>query len=443
MASQSQLALALRGRMSSPPDHLNKVALMMDSIMPPSKLDSTDDLMISLLSFSMWREDKRSLLERVLGISPYQQISTLQGVFHDHHQHNHHHPPARVSENCPTAMLSVTATGLETFQSQRVLEPEQQRSRIMMMEQALVVVEKTTSTTTSARSQTSSSLAMKWLSSLDGLRRYKEQHGDCIVPRGYAANPKLASWVAEQRKQYKLFKTGNPSSITIERIRLLNEIGFAWNAQEEAWKRQIGDLLAFSKENGHCHVPLNYKKYPKLGLWVKEQRRHYTLMKQGKRSHMNEERVKVLTDIGFCWDTHEAAWMERFRELVDFKQKYGTCLVPSGYCENPKLGTWVQHQRRQYKRFKEGKSDSYITKERICALEKLGFVWNPREGRSLQVAFKKSPAATCCSPTTRTKSPVVCLRSVSSSSSSSTCSTRSSTSREQMIVPSRKKRRLS
>jgi hypothetical protein len=39
----------------------------------------------------------------------------------------------------------------------------------------------------------------KWLGTLGELKAYREAHGDCIVPRGYALNPRLASWVAEQR----------------------------------------------------------------------------------------------------------------------------------------------------------------------------------------------------------------------------------------------------
>lgn len=39
----------------------------------------------------------------------------------------------------------------------------------------------------------------KWLNTLEELKEYKEEHGDCIVPRGYSHNPRLASWVAEQR----------------------------------------------------------------------------------------------------------------------------------------------------------------------------------------------------------------------------------------------------
>jgi Helicase associated domain len=36
----------------------------------------------------------------------------------------------------------------------------------------------------------------KWLATLDELKAYKTEHGDCIVPRGYAENPRLASWVS-------------------------------------------------------------------------------------------------------------------------------------------------------------------------------------------------------------------------------------------------------
>jgi hypothetical protein len=39
----------------------------------------------------------------------------------------------------------------------------------------------------------------KWLDALEELKKYKEEKGDCIVPRGYTSKPRLASWVAEQR----------------------------------------------------------------------------------------------------------------------------------------------------------------------------------------------------------------------------------------------------
>ena len=234
------------------------------------------------------------MMEQLLGIWPrhhQEQINTLSAVVMSRPNQFPPRPP-HPSEICPA--VAPAMGGLDDPKLLDTTRKEQSSTRETMSlpsaqgillewgeggvdKQELEQQVEDQGKTNSSTSQTTS-LAIKWLSSLEELRRYKEQHGDCIVPRGYAANPKLASWVAEQRKQYKLMKTGNPSSITAERIQLLNELGFAWNAQEEAWKRQIRDLVAFAKENGHCHVPLNHKKYPKLGLWVKEQRRHYTLM---------------------------------------------------------------------------------------------------------------------------------------------------------------------
>ncbi|KAI2509139.1 hypothetical protein MHU86_5258 [Fragilaria crotonensis] len=209
-------------------------------------------------------------------------------------------------------------------------------------------------TTAHKKKRTKPKRDTKWLATYEEILQYKDEHGDCIVPRGFPPNPRLASWVAEQRKQYKLLQDGKNSSITSRRIELLDKIGFAWNAQEAAWERHITDLKAFKAENGDCLVPLNHPKYPKLGLWVKEQRRHYTLMKQAKPSHMTEERARALTPSASA----------------------GTRTKQSG--ASVSLGTWVHHQRRQYKKHKEGRS-CHITDSRVRALDDVGFVWYPRE----------------------------------------------------------------
>ena len=93
---------------------------------------------------------------------------------------------------------------------------------------------------------------------------------------------------------------------------------------------------------------------------------------------MTEARARALNAVGFCWDTHEAVWGERLRELGEYKAHFGDCIVPTNFPTNPKLGTWVHHQRRQYKKHKEGKS-CHITEGRVKALEEIGFVWYPRD----------------------------------------------------------------
>jgi Helicase associated domain len=89
---------------------------------------------------------------------------------------------------------------------------------------------------------------------------------------------------------------------------------------------------------------------------------------------MTEERAMKLDDIGFCWDTNEATWLERLRELKAYKDEFGHCLVPTYWDDNPKLSTWVHHQRRQYKKYMEGRP-CHITKPRIALLNDVGISW--------------------------------------------------------------------
>jgi hypothetical protein len=126
-------------------------------------------------------------------------------------------------------------------------------------------------------------------------------------------------------------------------------------------------------------VPIDSAKYPKLGLWIKEQRRHYTLMKQGKPSHMTIERFQQLSALDFCYDTHESTWQQRLGELQEFKRVNGTCAVPCNH-SNSKLAIWVHHQRRQYKKMVLGEQ-THMTAGRIEALDGIGFVWSPRKKR--------------------------------------------------------------
>lgn len=93
-------------------------------------------------------------------------------------------------------------------------------------------------------------------------------------------------------------------------------------------------------------VPHCYKKNIGLARWVKRQRYQYKLMVDGKQTTMTDERVKLLEDVGFIWDSHAATWEERLNELREFRRIHGDCNVPSSYAENPKLATWIKCQRR-------------------------------------------------------------------------------------------------
>ena len=49
------------------------------------------------------------------------------------------------------------------------------------------------------------------------------------MPSRYTGNRQLAVWVKRQRRQYKFYAEGKPSSMTADRIKRLEEVGFEWD----------------------------------------------------------------------------------------------------------------------------------------------------------------------------------------------------------------------
>lgn len=54
---------------------------------------------------------------------------------------------------------------------------------------------------------------------------------------------------------------------------------------------------------------------------------------------MTPERIDALEKLGMVWSMCDHVdWEERLEELRQYKQKYGDCLVPNKFPENPQLG---------------------------------------------------------------------------------------------------------
>ena len=78
----------------------------------------------------------------------------------------------------------------------------------------------------------------KWMQRLDELLKYKEDHGDFLVPSNYPDNPTLSNWVASQRAQYKLFKKGGKTNLTERRLKILIDAGFSFSGVNERQKEK-------------------------------------------------------------------------------------------------------------------------------------------------------------------------------------------------------------
>eukprot|EP00537_Pseudo-nitzschia_pungens_P007553 CAMPEP_0172355922 /NCGR_PEP_ID=MMETSP1060-20121228/294_1 /TAXON_ID=37318 /ORGANISM="Pseudo-nitzschia pungens, Strain cf. cingulata" /LENGTH=381 /DNA_ID=CAMNT_0013075787 /DNA_START=118 /DNA_END=1263 /DNA_ORIENTATION=+ len=151
--------------------------------------------------------------------------------------------------------------------------------------------------------------------------------------------------------------------------------------QAESWMEKYEELLDFRLSNGHCLVPNQFPQNPPLAEWVKRQRYQYKLKGLGKHSSMTEDRVLALAKLGFVWNSHDAVWEERLKELKQYKNVYGNTNVPSKYEDNPQLAIWVKRQRRQYKFLTEGKQ-STMTPQRMQKLNEINFSWSGRKPKA-------------------------------------------------------------
>ncbi len=126
-----------------------------------------------------------------------------------------------------------------------------------------------------------------WEEMFAELERYKERFGDCNVPQSWDEDPKLASWVSNQRSRRK------DGRMTTEQLHRIDALGFVWHTKDAAWEEMFAELMRYKERFGDCDVRREWPEDPKLGQWVKTQRR------QVKIGSLTDERRRRLEEIGF------------------------------------------------------------------------------------------------------------------------------------------------
>jgi Helicase associated domain len=91
-----------------------------------------------------------------------------------------------------------------------------------------------------------------WYDRLRELYKYKQDHGDCLVPQIYPPNEKMASWVNNTRNK--------PQSLTPTQKEALKAVGFVWAKPKgkTVWNEHFAELLAYKDARGDCNVPTKY-----------------------------------------------------------------------------------------------------------------------------------------------------------------------------------------
>jgi Helicase associated domain len=170
-----------------------------------------------------------------------------------------------------------------------------------------------------------------WNAMLFQLIFYKAVHGDLRPKSKDEEHKPLYDWMVGQRKEFKVYQeTPEKSYLTPDQVKVLDFLQFPWNTRgDEHWIRNLEHLQQFRREHGHCMVPRTFLEVPNLCHWVTDQRRQLKNLKAGKPSTMTKERQRVLDEMGFVWQVrNRTTWDIRFAELVEYKEKKGTTVVP-------------------------------------------------------------------------------------------------------------------
>lgn len=158
----------------------------------------------------------------------------------------------------------------------------------------------------------------RWMDKFDKLKEYKKNHGHAKVRR--SQDKDLYLWLATQRYKKKC------NDLSQDRVKLLEDLGILWEKDmsltkksgeqkksgekkksgeqkktrhyHEQWMQNYYKLKAFKKEHGHLKVQESQDRV--LARWTYNQRAFK------RRGIMYENRVKLLEDIGFIWDTRLA-----------------------------------------------------------------------------------------------------------------------------------------
>lgn len=202
-----------------------------------------------------------------------------------------------------------------------------------------------------------------WYRNFELAKQYYKENGDLLIPSNYETDGKikLGMWISHQRSDYK------NSKMSKEKIQLLEKIGMVWSIYDEQWLEYYSFAKKYYSEKGNLLIPLLYISDDgvKLGSWINTQRRQY------KRGKLSKEKISLLEKIEMVWSVYDIQWYEYYNASVEYYNKNGNLLVPLRYktTSNIKLGSWISHQRRNYKAGK-------LSKEKIDLLEKLEMAWD-------------------------------------------------------------------
>jgi len=218
---------------------------------------------------------------------------------------------------------------------------------------------------------------------------FGQGYGSCNVPSYLPSNIADDSGEKYPSKQHSMYVTNQPATFLDNPTGVVSddehlgesdkeESTFNFRDESDDWRKMFPELLQYCQEYGHCNFSSHCPSDTKLRDWCTIQRAKYRQRQNGEYNSLTPMRIEMLESIGLDLQsstTERKTWKDMFTKLKVYKRKYGNCLVPQKFPDDPKLGRWVDKQRHWYKCKNEGRKTS-LSQNQIEQMEKIGFVWS-------------------------------------------------------------------
>lgn len=142
-----------------------------------------------------------------------------------------------------------------------------------------------------------------------------------------------------------------------------------------SWDMMYSFAVQYFTVHGDLDVPRRYKTAEgySLGNWIYTQRNIYRGDAYGT---LDFDRIQKLENIGMIWDSiRDISWQKYYALAKAYYDKHGDLNVPHNYRKigGIDLASWVRRMRFYRK---SGVQHSYLTKERMLALDEIGMIWS-------------------------------------------------------------------
>lgn len=205
---------------------------------------------------------------------------------------------------------------------------------------------------------TQCSLKYGWNDYLEKAIECKKETGWFPSTKTPNVNKDLILWVKNQRSLYKR------DLLSSEKIKTLKQVGFYFSFNEEKWFNYYNELIKYKNDNNLETFFRHSITDVSLNKWVANQRRKY------KDNELNEEEIKLLSDIGISFDALQDIWSYYIEKLKKFYEING--YKTPAEKEDFELAVFCRNQRRL-------KREDKLPQEKINDLNSINFIWEKED----------------------------------------------------------------